>query len=99
MDKKHQKSPQKGFFPPFATPEDFFSKIGLCPYPCGALTSCKKLEKSLALSLRYFKTDRQTNGQTMDMGDYMRPPRVNPGTQMRILFKIEFNHFLALCTK
>ena len=26
MDKKHQKCPKNGGFPPFATPQDFFSK-------------------------------------------------------------------------
>ena len=29
MDKKHQKYPKNGGFPPFVTPKDFFSQIGL----------------------------------------------------------------------
>ena len=48
MDKKHQKCPKNGGFPPFATPQDFFCKnraLSLL-YPYGALTSCKKLEKT-----------------------------------------------------
>ena len=59
MDKKHQKYPKNGGFPPFATPQDFFFKnraLSLL-YPYGALTSCKKLEKPLEQSLRYLMTD------------------------------------------
>ena len=55
-------------------------------YPYGALTSCKKLEKSLERSLKYLKTDgRTTDGRTdygrTDMGDYIGPSRVNPGSK------------------
>ena len=28
MDKKYQKCPPNGFFPPFVTPQDFFRKSG-----------------------------------------------------------------------
>ena len=62
MDKKYQKCPQNGFFPPFATPKIFFKNRALSLlYPYGVLTSCKKLEKSLELSLRYLKTDERTD--------------------------------------
>ena len=58
MDKKHQKCPKKGGFPPFKI---FFQNRALSLlYPYGALTSCKKLEKSLEGSLRYLKTDQGT---------------------------------------
>ena len=63
MDKKHQKYPQNGFFPPFLTPQDFFFKnraLSLL-YPYGALTSCKILEKTNEPSLRYLKTDQRTD--------------------------------------
>ena len=53
MDKKPQKLPKNGDFPPFVTPQDFFFKnlaLSLL-YPYGALTSCKKLEKTMS-SLR-----------------------------------------------
>ena len=82
MDKKHQKYPQNGGFPPFATPQDFFFKNRALSilYPYGALTSCKKLEKSLERSLRYLKTDRLTDGLT-DMGDYIGPLSGTPGVQ------------------
>ena len=47
MDKKHQKCPKNGVFPPFVTPQDFFKNQALSLlYPDGALTSCKKLEKT-----------------------------------------------------
>ena len=42
-------------------------------YHYGALTSCKKSEKTNGLSLRYLQTDGLTNGQTdgqTDKGDY-----------------------------
>ena len=47
MDKKHQKHPKNGALPLL--------------YPYGGLTSCKKLEKNKEQSLRYLKTDQQTN--------------------------------------
>ena len=84
MDKKHQKYPQNGGFPPFVTPQDFFSKIGLCHFCTFMvdLTSCKKLEKTDGRSLSYLKTDRPTNGQ-MDQrtnrADYIRRIQINQG--------------------
>ena len=46
---KHQKMLKNGGFRQFVTPQDFFFKnraLSLL-YPYGALTLCKKLEKSL----------------------------------------------------
>ena len=66
MDKKHQKSPQNGYFPPFISPQDFFQNRALSLLqPYGALTSCKKLEKTNERFLRYSKTDTHT-----DKGNY-----------------------------
>ena len=60
-----------GVFPHLRPPKIFFKNRALSLlYPYGALTSCKKLEKSLERSLRYLKTDyglrtdRWTNGRT-----------------------------------
>ena len=58
MDKKHQKCPENGGFPPFLTPQVFFQKSGsVTLYPYGTLTSCKKIEKTNELSLRYLNID------------------------------------------
>ena len=58
-----------GFFP-ICDPHDFFKNRALSLlYPYGALTICKKLEKSLEQSL----TDGPTDGlTTADIGDYIR---------------------------
>ena len=72
MDKKTSKMAQNWGVSPFATPHDFFSKIGLSLlYPYGALTSCRKLEKTNAQPLRYLKmdhgrTDQKTRAITKD---------------------------------
>ena len=73
MDKKHQNIPPKSGFSSICDPQDFFSKIGLY----GALTSCKKLEKTNEQSLRYLKTDTHTDGQ----GRLLRTPSGKPGVQ------------------
>merc|ERR1712168_1398766 len=81
MDQKTLKMPPKWGFSSIYGPPRFFIKnraLSLL-YPYGALTSCKKLEKNNERSLRYLKTD---HGRT-DKGDYLRPPRVNPGSKMR----------------
>ena len=89
MDKKHQKCPKKGGFPPFATPHDLFFKNRalslLCPY--GALTLCKKIEKTNEQSLRYLKTDTQTGGQ----GLLLRTPSGKPGVENEL--KVTLNFF------
>jgi len=78
--------PQKWGFSPICDPPRFFFKnraLSLL-YPYGALTSCKKLEKSLERSLRYLKTDyglRTTDGLRTDMGDYIGPLSGKPGVQ------------------
>ena len=72
MDKKHQKYPKNGGFPPFATPKIFFKNWALSLlYHYGALTSCKKVEKTNEQSLRYLKKDTptHTHGHT-GKGDY-----------------------------
>ena len=76
MDKKHQKCPKNGAFPPFVTPMICFKNWALSLlYLYGALTLCKKLQK---MHLRYLKTDRLT-----DRGDYIGPPLANPVSKMR----------------
>ena len=59
--------------------EFFFTKPTLSLlYPYGALTSCKKLEKTNARSLRYLKTitltDRRTDRHTDGQGQLLRTP-------------------------
>ena len=65
------------FFPPFVTFQDFLVKDSALSlsYSYGALTSCKKLEKTNEQSLRYLKVDQQTDGQ----GQLLRTPLENPG--------------------
>ena len=61
-DIKNIKNAPKMFFPQFVTPETFFQNLALSLlYPYGALTSCKKLEKTNERSLRFLKTDRHTH--------------------------------------
>ena len=64
MNKIHQKCPKYVIF---------FTNLAFSPlYPYGALTSCKKLEKTNVQSLGYLKTDRpmdqRTNGHTNKQG-------------------------------
>ena len=73
--KNVKNAPKRGVSPHLQTPKIFFLNRALSLlYPYGALTSCKKLGKSLERSLRYLKTDRptdqRTNGLTTDKGDY-----------------------------
>ena len=58
MDKKTSKIAPKWGFPPLVTPRNFFQKLGSLTY--GALTSCKKLEKTNERSLIYLKMDQWT---------------------------------------
>ena len=100
---KTSKMPQKWGFSPICDPPRFFFKnraLSLL-YPYGALTSCKKLEKSLERSLRYLKTDGRTNGPRTDMGDYIGPSRVNPGSKISHTGKAyrEKSHMITYCTK
>ena len=67
MGKKLQKYPQKWGLSPICDPQDFFSKIRLSLfYPYGALTSCRKLEKTNGQSPRYLKMDGRTDRITTD---------------------------------
>ena len=85
MDKKHQKYPKNGGFPPFMTPKIFFKNRALSLlYPYGALTSCETLEKNNEQSPRYLKTDYRTDGLTDGLkGDYYGPHLVNPGSKKK----------------
>ena len=67
--KNIKNTPKKVFFFPFVIPQDFFLKNQALSflYPYGALTSCKKLEKTNEQSLRYLKTDTRTH---TDKGHY-----------------------------
>ena len=68
MAKTFKNTPKMAFFP-ICYPEDFFLKIRVLSllYPCGALTSCKKLEKTNRRSLRNSKTDgRRTDHRLTD---------------------------------
>ena len=72
--------PPKWGFCPICDPPRFFFK-NRAPsllYPYGALTSCKKLEKTNERSPKIFK-DRLTDQRT-NMGDYYGPHRVKPGS-------------------
>ena len=82
MDKKHQKYPKNGGFSPFVTPQYFFKNRALSLlYPYGALTSCKKLEKTNERSPRYLKTDGLTDGQTDGQGRLLWTPSSKLGVQ------------------
>ena len=63
---KTSKMPLKwGFSPICDLPRFFFKNRALSLlYPYGALTSCKKLEKTNEHSLRYLKTDTRTHTHT-----------------------------------
>ena len=78
--RKTSKMPQKWGFSPICDPPRFFFKnrTQSLLYPYGALTSCKKLEKSWEGSLRYLKTDRRT---TDGHGWLHRTPSDKPGVQ------------------
>ena len=60
-------------------------------YPCGALTSWKKLEKTNEWSLRYLLTDQQTDIQE----PLLRTPTGRPGVQNRPvkLWCSKYKHF------
>ena len=62
---KTSKMPPNGGFPQYVIPKTFFKNRALSLlYPYGALTSCKKLEKTNERSLRYSKTDGHTRTDT-----------------------------------
>ena len=68
MDKKHQKCPKNGGFPPFATPKIFFQKSGSVTFvPLWCTNFMQKIRKILRAVSEIFKdglTDGLTDGQT-----------------------------------
>ena len=75
--------PPKWGFSPIRDPQRFFFKnraLSLL-YPYGALTSSKKLEKTLERSPRYLKTDGRTNGLTDGQGRLLWTQSGKPGVQ------------------
>ena len=57
-EQEPQKYPKNGRYPPFVTPKIFLENLALSLlYPYGALSSCKKSEKTNERSLGYSKTD------------------------------------------
>ena len=87
---KTSKMPQKWGFSPICDPPRFFFKnraLSLL-YPYGALTSCKKLEKTNEQSLRYLKTDgwtdERTDGQTDGQTDKQTDGRTDKWTNGRM---------------
>ena len=83
--RKTSKMPQKWGVSPMCDPAKIFFKnpaLSLL-YPCGALTSCKKLEKTNERSLRYLKTDQLTTDKPVKDGQ--GPPQENPRSKMDIL--------------
>ena len=75
-----------GFFPHLWPPGSFFkNRAPSLLYPYGALTSCKKLEKTNEGSLRYLKTDTHTD--THGQGRLLRTPSAKLGVQNRFFFK------------
>ena len=80
--KNIKNAPKRGVSP-ICDPQRFFFKnwaLSLL-YPYGALTSCKKLEKTNEQSLRYLKTDGHTHGRTHGQGRLLRTPSGKPGVQ------------------
>ena len=74
--------PKMGFSPICDTLRFFFKNRALSLLnPYGALTSCKKLEKTNERSLRYLKTDTQTDGPTHGQGRLLRTPSDKPEVQ------------------
>ena len=77
--------PLKWGFPQFATPQDFFQKSGSVTFvPLWCNNFMQKIRIILRAVSEIFKdgrTDhRLTDGRT-DMGDYIGPSRVNPGSK------------------
>ena len=80
MQRYGQKYPQNGFSPICDPPSFFFKNRALSLlYPYGALTSCKKLEKTDETVSEIFE-----DGLT-DKCDCQGPSRVNPGSKMNPL--------------
>ena len=83
MDKNIKNAPKMGVSPICDHPKDFFFKnraLSLL-YPYGALTSCKKLEKSNERALRYLKTKTHTDKHIHGQGRLLGTPSARPGVQ------------------
>ena len=66
MDKKHQKYPQNGVFPPFVTPQEFFQKSGSVTFvPLWCTNFMQKIRKILG-AVSEISKDGLTNGRTTD---------------------------------
>ena len=86
MDKKHQKFPKNGGFPPFATPPDFFSKIELCHFCTlwctNFMQKIRKIFREVSEIFKDGRTDQRTDGRTWVItSDYIGPPQVNLGSK------------------
>ena len=87
---KSSKIPRKWSFSQICDPPKIFFKnraLSLL-YPYGALTSCKKLEKTNQRSLRYLKTDTHTDGRTHWHGRLLRTPSGKPRLQNSLIMPI-----------
>ena len=94
---KASKMPQNGYFLPFVTPKMFFQKSGSVTFvPLWCPNFMKKIRKTSKRSLRYLKTDGRTNGPRTDMGNYIGPSRVNPGSNMSEMPKSALNQSIFL---
>ena len=74
MDKKHQKCPKNGDFPPFVTPQDFFLKLGPVTFvPLWRPNFMQKIWKNKWTFSEIFKDgsqmDQPTDMQTTDGQD------------------------------
>ena len=83
--KNIKNAPKMGVFPHLRPPKIFFQKSGSVTFvPIWCTNFMQKIRKILRAVSEIFK-DGQTNGLTdglTDMGDYIGPPRVNPGSKI-----------------
>ena len=83
--------PQKWGFPPFVTPRNFFQKSGSVTFvPLWCPNFMQKIRKVLTAVSEIFKDRPWTDQWTTDMGDYIGPPWVNPGSKMN---KYQYNRY------
>ena len=70
-----------GVFPHLRPPRIFFQKSGSVTFvPLWCTNFMQKIKKILRAVSEIFKDGPRTDGRT-DMGDYIGPPRVNPGSK------------------
>ena len=90
--KNIKNAPKMWVFPHLRPPKIFFQKSGSVTFvPLWCTNFMQKIRKILRAVSEIFKdgrtdgpTDGRTNGRT-DMGDYIGPPWVNPGSKMGVL--------------